>query len=271
MIDNLTVIIPNYNNGQYLDKCISSIMEQTCLPKQIIVFDDCSTDNSREILKELETQIDILKCIYSEQNVGVSMARHKAIMAAETIYITMLDADDFYITKEKLYHEMKTIESAKEDKQKYICAFSQVVCVNEEGKTVENMVLKRLGNHTRFNTITRIYRMNVPRDFCFSKEAYLQAGGYQKECNLFEDWDLDLRLLQCSEFVFSNSFGTAYRQKAGGLSDAGLEMQFNAKKEIFRKNASFLNYSFMERITFYLLLYISIITKKMKALRIKRM
>ncbi len=260
---DLTVVIPNYNNAQYLEKCIDSVMKQSYPVTEVIVFDDCSTDGSVKLLRQLENKYSSLHCIFSEQNVGVSMARHTAIMKAATPYITMLDADDFYISKDKLFYEMNAIKSYSAT-DKYGCAFSQVIPTDEAGKPLASLKVKKLAYLSRFRTITRIYRTNVPRDFCFPKAAYVAAGGYDRDCRLFEDWDLDLRLLTCSEFVFSGQLGTGYRQKGGGLSDEKAEQQLQAKKEIFQKNATAVHYTLAEKVCFYLFLMGAYYLKKLK-------
>lgn len=265
----LTVIIPNYNNDKYLVQCIESVLVQSYQPKEIIIFDDCSTDHSREILQQYEKKCDMLRCIYSEINVGVSRARHTAIMEARTTYITVLDADDYYISKDKLLYEINTIKRCFSPEGRFVNAFSQVVRVDETGNLIDSVELKRLERNTRFKTVTRAYRVNVPRDFCFAKEAYMQAGGYASNCKLYEDWDLDLRLLGCSQFVFSKSLGTAYRQKRNGLSQVNHSLHYQAKRTIFRKNKSVTRYTIFEIVFFYTLLYLSLLRTKLICL-IKR-
>lgn len=264
----LTVIIPNYNNANYLKKCINSVLYQSYQPDKIIIFDDCSTDNSLYILDEYVRKYSQIELIRSDCNVGVSSARHAAIMRANTTYVTMLDADDFYYRKDKLEKEMQTVEQYYFNTGKCGCAFSQVIIVNEDGREFYKPKMKRLEKLIRFRTVTRLYRTNTPRDFCFPKEAYIQAGGYNFECKLYEDWDLDLRLLKICDFLFSNNYGTAYRQKTNGLSHENYKVHFATKKEIFEKNENILNYSIFEKIVFYNTLYLAFfkgwLTKKLR-------
>lgn len=256
---DLTVIIPNYNNEKYLSKCIDSILSQSYQPKSIIVFDDCSTDHSMDILEEYQRQYMNIFIIRSTQNIGVSLARHTAIMQSDTKYVTMLDADDFYYNKDKLLNEMQTVMQYYEKTGKYGCSFSQVVLVNEAGKESHKAKYKNLDYMIRFRTVTRLFHNNVPRDFCFPKEAYIETGGYRTDICLYEDWDLDLKLLKSNEFLYSGVFGTAYRQKTTGLSQVNSSVHFAAKKQVFRDNKKILNYSFLEVAAFYFLLYLGYI------------
>lgn len=253
----LAVIIPNYNNSEYLVQCIESVMNQSYQPNEVIVFDDCSSDCSKDILLLYQNKYNSLQCIFSEVNVGVAKARHIAITEAKSSYITVLDSDDYYLSTDKLLNEMNTIQKYSSLNKKYICAFSQVTRVDQQGKLIDHTKIKSLESHTRFKTVTRMYRTNVPRDFCFAKEAYLLAGGYDFSCNLFEDWDLDLRLLKHSCFVFSKGLGTAYRQKDDGLSNVSYNAQYQAKKSIFKKNKKYTEYSMVEIVVFYFVLFLT--------------
>ncbi len=98
---SLTVIIPNYNNEKYIGKCIKSVLSQSLLPDEIIIVDDCSTDSSKQIIKEFAENNARIKPFFLEENGGVSHARNYGIKRSEGEYITFLDADDYYCNKKK--------------------------------------------------------------------------------------------------------------------------------------------------------------------------
>ena len=66
-----------------------------------------------------------------------------------------------------------------------------------------------------YGTITRTRA--IPRDFVFSKDEYLQVGGYDRSLGLFEDWDLKLKLAKRNDFYYTGIRGTAYRIHRTGL------------------------------------------------------
>ena len=88
----VSVILPVYNGEKYLDQAIESIFSQTYRPFEIILVDDGSTDNSREIASSYPE----IKYIYQE-NAGHAAARNRGIKAAEGSYIALLDADDIWL------------------------------------------------------------------------------------------------------------------------------------------------------------------------------
>mgnify|MGYP001399058874 CR=1 FL=1 len=104
----VSVIIPSYNYGQFIGRAIRSALDQT-YPKsdyEIIVVDDCSTDNSKDIISAFGKKI---KTIFLPKNVGLPAVRNIGIFNARGDYVTFLDADDClnknFIQSAMLYYE----------------------------------------------------------------------------------------------------------------------------------------------------------------------
>ena len=93
----ISIIIPNYNKEKYIEKCVDSVLKQSYMPKEIIIVDDCSTDNSRRIIEKLTKENETIKLIYPKTNGGVSKARNLGLQNACYDYVTFIDSDDFYI------------------------------------------------------------------------------------------------------------------------------------------------------------------------------
>lgn len=98
----VSVIIPVYNNGKYIEKCLNSIVGQTKNSDlEMIIINDGSTDNSEDIIKQyIEKNKDIVNIkYYSKQNEGVAKTRNLGIEKATSDYIMFVDADDYIETK----------------------------------------------------------------------------------------------------------------------------------------------------------------------------
>ncbi len=95
MAITISVIIPIFNTGKYLTKCIDSIINQTIKDIEIICVNDCSTDNSLEILKDFAKKDNRVKIIDLKENKGVSNARNLGIDSAQGEYIYLIDSDDW--------------------------------------------------------------------------------------------------------------------------------------------------------------------------------
>ncbi|UOQ66415.1 glycosyltransferase family 2 protein [Hymenobacter volaticus] len=90
----VSVCIPTYNQSQYLALAVRSAFNQTVAPSEIIILDDCSTDNTAEILKELEKEIPVLKNFRQPKNVGISKNTDECLRKATGEFIVRLDSDD---------------------------------------------------------------------------------------------------------------------------------------------------------------------------------
>ena len=91
----VSVIIPVYNAEKYLKQCLNSICRQTLQEIEIICVDDGSTDNSLNILQEYanaDTRIQVL----TQKNQGAGAARNYGLRTARGLYLSFLDADDFF-------------------------------------------------------------------------------------------------------------------------------------------------------------------------------
>ncbi len=90
----ISVIITNYNYGNYIGRCIRSLVDQS-MPKsqyEIIVVDDASTDHSKKVL---ETFSGLIRPVFCEQNVGVGAACNIGLRMALGRYVVRVDADDY--------------------------------------------------------------------------------------------------------------------------------------------------------------------------------
>ena len=94
----LSIIIPAYNAGKYLERCVSSCEEQS-VPQdefEIIVVNDGSKDNTLEVAESLADKYSNLR-IFSKENGGSSSARNMGLDHAKGDYITFVDSDDYLL------------------------------------------------------------------------------------------------------------------------------------------------------------------------------
>ena len=94
----ISVIIPIYNTGKYLEKSLAGVIRQTFKDIEIICINDCSTDNSSLILNTFANRDDRIKIICHAQNRGTGVARNTGLALAKSKYVAFLDADDWMDT-----------------------------------------------------------------------------------------------------------------------------------------------------------------------------
>jgi len=110
----VSIIIPVYNVEKYLRQCLDSVINQTFEDIEIICINDCSTDNSLNILKEFILKDNRIKIIDLNQNKGVSNARNEGVKFAKGKYLTFIDSDD-WVTKDYVEVLYNSIEKYNTD------------------------------------------------------------------------------------------------------------------------------------------------------------
>lgn len=229
----LSIIVPNYNNSQYISKCLDSVVNQTYKNLEIIIIDDCSTDNSIEIIKKYQKFDSRIKFLVNEINYGVSKTRDIGINHATSEWITTLDSDDYYYCNEKIEKEMRII---LDNNFKDTIVYSGIVHVDSSCEVITKIMNSK--NTKVGNLFEDIITRNcaIPRDFIFSKKLYEDVGGYDYDIPLYEDWDLKIRLSKEARFFFTGLDGIAYRRHQNGLSSTNQERHKKWVSFIFKKN-----------------------------------
>lgn len=91
----VSVIVPVYNTAQYLSRCLDSIVNQSLSEIEILVFDDCSTDGSVNIIHDFLKKSNNIIFIQNDKNVGLGAIRNLGVQRANGKYIMFVDSDDW--------------------------------------------------------------------------------------------------------------------------------------------------------------------------------
>lgn len=120
-MDKVSIIIPVYNSSYYLKKCIESVLEQTYKHIEIIIVDDCSTDNSFDIIEEYSKSDERIVPLRMRKNSGPSATRNFGLVHCTGDYIGFIDSDDYV----ELTYIETLLNSIKEEKADIaICCLS---------------------------------------------------------------------------------------------------------------------------------------------------
>jgi glycosyltransferase involved in cell wall biosynthesis len=215
-VPQVACIIANYNNSNYLEECVSSVLAQTVRVDEIIIADDASTDDSRQMIIAMAAQYDNIIPILRTHNIGVSQNRHKAILASKAQLITTLDSDDFFYPT-KIESELNALMNTGSD-----IAFSDVILVDNHSNEIQKLSLKYFGKISSQDQIKALIHRKypIPRDMLIKRGVYDSVGGFSEKLKVYEDDDLKMRFLinTSAKWVYSHAPGTAYRQLPDGLS-----------------------------------------------------
>lgn len=106
----VSVIVPVYNVEDYLGRCLDSLIDQTFGDYEIICINDCSPDNSAEVLCNYQSEYPhLIKVYHNEENMGLGKTREKALTLAKGDYILFIDSDD-YVKSDYISSYVKAIE-----------------------------------------------------------------------------------------------------------------------------------------------------------------
>ena len=186
----ISVIIPTYNRSRLIRRCIDSVLHQTFQDFEIIVVDDGSTDNTKEILSAYGNSIRY----FFQHNWGPSRARNAGIDQARGDYITFLDSDDFF-QKTNLGKKILSLE----DKPSMGWTYSDCQYIDENGEYINRGSQRhKYANRKVSGKIFEelLYKRNfIATDTVMIKKSVLEDVGRfdEKICSL-EDYDLWLRV-----------------------------------------------------------------------------
>lgn len=107
MNDLVSIIMPSYNTAAYIKQSIESVLKQSYTNWELIIVDDCSSDNTDEVVKSInDVRVKYLK---NEKNSGAALSRNRALREAKGRWIAFLDSDDLWMS-EKLEKQIRFME-----------------------------------------------------------------------------------------------------------------------------------------------------------------
>ena len=110
MDGKVSIVVPLYNAGAFLEETIRSVQAQTMTDWELLLVDDCSTDNSRQIAENYQKKDGRIRLIRQSENLGAARVRNRGVDEASGRYIAFLDADDLW-KPEKLSVELEFMKN----------------------------------------------------------------------------------------------------------------------------------------------------------------
>lgn len=221
----VALIIPCYNQAQYLSECLDGLLCQTFSDWTAIVVDDGSPDNTREVADKYIAQNRRITYIRQE-NQGLAGARNAGIRNTASQYILPLDADDI-IHPDYLAKTIPILESQPDIKVVYTrCRYF--------GSVEQEMLIQPFSFH-------KLLHGNIfPATALYRRCDYISTPGYDPHlCHGWEDWDFWLSLLGPKDNVYKvDEILFFYRRKHDSMIT---RMEDDLKREIARHRI-FLNH-----------------------------
>lgn len=132
MNELVSVIMPSYNTANFIEESINSVLNQTYQNFEIIIVDDCSTDNTDEVVEGIKDER--IKYIKNEKNSGAAVSRNRALREAKGKWIAFLDSDDVWLP-EKLETQINFMKNGG-----YKFSYTQYEEIDEESNLTGTQV-----------------------------------------------------------------------------------------------------------------------------------
>lgn len=232
----ISILIPSYNHAAFIEKAIRSVWDQNCDGLELVVVDDGSKDNSREIISELAKISPIKMTVILQDNAGICSALNQALSYSTGEIIGFLASDDLMLP-DRLNNEVYYFKSKPNLEVLYSNGqfLSNFKIFGEVHKNIKKY-LKAGILETRnllLSTAPGFYiqAMLIKRDFL------LDLGGFDEETGS-DDWSLNIRIFKSLQvenqylFIDSNSF--LYRAHPSQIHRAG-DFMSPMKRRVVRK------------------------------------
>lgn len=124
----ISILMPSYNSGKWIRETVASVQSQTYKKWELIISDDASSDDTVEIVKEIQKEDSRVRLLTTKKNGGAGKARNRALYAATGQYIAYLDSDDLWVNC-KLEHQLEYMK-----KNNIAMCYTDYDIVNEIGE-----------------------------------------------------------------------------------------------------------------------------------------
>lgn len=207
-----SVIIPTYNRLELLKRAIDSVLNQTFGEFEIIVVDDCSSDDTWEWLNSQQNKkVSFYK---NDTNKGLSYNRNFAVSKSKGEFIALLDDDDFWY--ENHLEELNKLTEAYPDSalfcNSYIIDYGdKLVEPIHDNKYLENGV----SNFSNFKCFKNTNALCAPSTICIKRNVFLDLKGFNEDTTVLEDVEFYARIGILYPIVSNRKITVVYSQNTG--------------------------------------------------------
>lgn len=222
MNDLVSVIMPSYNTDKFIKQSIESVIDQTYKNWELIIVDDCSTDNTDNVVASIsDERIVYLK---NKVNSGAAMSRNRALREAKGRWIAFLDSDDLW-SPDKLEKQIKFMED-----NDYHFSYTNYKEINEDGKLTGVMV-------TGPKKITKTGMYNYCWPGCLTVMYDAQVVGLIQIEDIKKNNDYAMWLKVCKKvncYLLDEVLAGYRRGRSGSISTHSVFSMFKWHYKLFR-------------------------------------
>nr|WP_279342387.1 glycosyltransferase family 2 protein [Geotalea sp. SG265] len=195
MLPEISVVIPAFNRADTIEYCLSSVVNQTVPPCEIIVVDDCSLDHTVEVVKKF--QDPRVRCIIQDVNSGAQAARNRGIRESIGEWVAFLDSDDEWLPS-KIEKQVAALYSVKFDPMTVVHSDCYRIDHVSGTKTLCSIPLTH-GISVSKTVLSSIGPMF--QGMLTSKTALKSIGLLDVNVPSYQEWDTAIMLANCCRFI----------------------------------------------------------------------
>ena len=223
MNELVSIIMPSYNTAKFISETIYSVLTQTYTNWELIIVDDCSTDNTDEVAKPFLSD-ERIKYIKNEKNSGAAFSRNRALCEAKGKWIAFLDSDDLWLP-EKLEKQIEFME-----KNDYRFSYTNYIEIDEESKTNGKRVTgpKKITKYGMYNycwmgCLTVMYDAETI--------GLIQIADIKKN----NDYAMWLKVCKKADCYLLDEVLAKYRKRSGSISNHGYTKLIKWHYKLYRE------------------------------------
>ena len=214
---SVSVIVPCHNEGQYIEQCIKSIIEQSDYNSidQIFVVDDGSTDETPKILEQLKSKCEKLKII-TTKGLGQSAAKNIGIKLSKSKFVAFLDGDDYW-DKDKLTKQLKAFDNDPS----IGLVYGNFWHFTKSDASDSTLISIRSFNLSDKDQLTKYFLKDgpiLPSTTIYRREVFLTVGFYNEKLKSGEETELNLRVAEKWKFFYLKDSLLYKRQKESQIT-----------------------------------------------------
>jgi glycosyltransferase involved in cell wall biosynthesis len=220
----VSIVLPVYNGARYLGESVQSCLDQTYPHWELIIVDDCSTDQTPEIIAGFLQKDARIRCIRHEQNKRLPAGLNSGFAEARGALLTWTSDDNRYLP-----HALEELVKQLTSNPTIDFIYSDYDEIDEAGQFLQTVHVK---------PATQLLQGNEGLAcFLYRRRIYEQLGGYTADLFLAEDYDYWLRVLAAGfQMVPVHTHLYQYRRHAKSLTDAYRDATFLAAERALLRN-----------------------------------
>jgi glycosyltransferase involved in cell wall biosynthesis len=189
----VSVIIPTYNSEKYIKESLESIINQTYDNLEVVVTDDCSKDNTVDMVKKYQSNDSRIRLIVNKKNMGIALNMNKGIRVCKGKYIAILDADDWAYP----YRVEEQVKVMEENPDVVLCSGYMQIC--DENLNIQKLRTYPLTDKDIRRTFMRYDPIPHPASM-WRKDQLLKTSLYNNNFPICRDVDMKIRISEFGKY-----------------------------------------------------------------------